>query len=292
MELFAHTVQLDRYGDLVEEGGSSPKSNFDSFFNAFVTVFIVLTGEDWNNIYYSYARDNYFVSTIFFYSLIVFGQLILLNLFLAILLDNFDEVEEEERKRRNKKKITETKNKVQGAITLKILNLFMESKKAELKNAQEKVKNHSSKSLDKFHLPDIKRKRVKSKFKRKDSDPFDSLNDIDMSREKLIDSHVGTVKRIEENKEPNLVTKKQFESHLNNLSAPKRFSIKSILKRVDTKKHKSTKNLPKLNFKNFFSMEPPKTLLANQKSRIQSYMVGVVVTLDQEKPDFSDFKRG
>jgi hypothetical protein len=34
----------------------------------------------------------------------VFGQLVLLNLFLAILLDNFDEVEEEERKRRNKKK--------------------------------------------------------------------------------------------------------------------------------------------------------------------------------------------
>jgi hypothetical protein len=250
MELFAHTVLLNEFGNLVEEGGTSPKSNFDSFFNAFITVFIILTGEDWNNIYYSYARDNYFVSTVFFYSLIVFGQLVLLNLFLAILLDNFDEVEEEERKRRNKKKIIETKKKLHGAITLKILNLFMESRKPELQDAQEKVKNQSSKSLDKFHLPEIKRKRVKSKFKQKESDPFDSLNDIDMSREQLIDSHVGTVKRLEENKETKLVTKKQSESNLGTIfDAPNRLSIKSILKPSEMKKHKSTKNLPKLNFK-------------------------------------------
>ena len=31
-------------------GAESPRSNFDTFLNAFVTVFQVLTGEDWNGI--------------------------------------------------------------------------------------------------------------------------------------------------------------------------------------------------------------------------------------------------
>jgi hypothetical protein len=99
MELFAYKVKLTPEGDLESDGnGKSPNTHFDEFLNAFITIFIILTSEDWNYVYYTYARNNYFVSTLYFYSLIVFGQLILLNLFLAILLENFDDVEYEERK--------------------------------------------------------------------------------------------------------------------------------------------------------------------------------------------------
>ena len=55
MELFAYKVKLDPEGNL-SSTGRSLTSNFDRFYNTFVTVFIILTGEDWNIIYYTYAR--------------------------------------------------------------------------------------------------------------------------------------------------------------------------------------------------------------------------------------------
>lgn len=120
MELFAYKVQLTPDGDLTSSG-TTPISNFDNFYDAFVTVFIVLTGENWNNIYQTYARDNFASSTIFFYSLIVFGQLILLNLFLAILLDNFDEVEEQDRMKKIHVKAKEHKAILGKALLFKAL---------------------------------------------------------------------------------------------------------------------------------------------------------------------------
>ena len=130
MELFAYKVKLDPVGNL-SSTGRSPTSNFDRFYNAFVTVFIILTGEDWNIIYYTYARDNYLVSTIFFYSLVIFGQLILLNLFLAILLDNFDETERKDRAMQRRQKALEFRSKIGLALMYKVLSIFkhLEDKK-------------------------------------------------------------------------------------------------------------------------------------------------------------------
>ena len=74
------------------EIGASPLANFDEFTSAFQTVFIILTNDGWSAIYYNYYRTaGAAISTIFFISLIIIGQKILLNLFLAILLENFDE---------------------------------------------------------------------------------------------------------------------------------------------------------------------------------------------------------
>jgi hypothetical protein len=72
--------------------------NFDSFTNAFITVFQVMTMENWNDIENSCLRSgvNIAISLIFLISWIFIGNYTLLNLFMAILLDGFESNEMEE----------------------------------------------------------------------------------------------------------------------------------------------------------------------------------------------------
>jgi voltage-dependent calcium channel L type alpha-1D len=90
MELFAYRVKFDE-NDVVDENGQSPRTNFDEFQYAIITIFIVLIGEDWNNVMYAYVRATNSLAIAFFMSLMILGNLVLLNLFLAILLKNFEE---------------------------------------------------------------------------------------------------------------------------------------------------------------------------------------------------------
>jgi|TARA_B110000305_G_scaffold241048_1_gene313599 hypothetical protein len=71
--------------------GSYPRANFNDPFNGVITVFIVLIGEDWNSSMYDHFRSEGYVAHFFFIILFILGNLILLNLFLAILLKNFEE---------------------------------------------------------------------------------------------------------------------------------------------------------------------------------------------------------
>jgi hypothetical protein len=47
MELFAHLVKLDPITKDIDRHGISPRENFDDFFHAFVSIFVVLVGDDW-----------------------------------------------------------------------------------------------------------------------------------------------------------------------------------------------------------------------------------------------------
>ncbi|XP_036926405.1 voltage-dependent L-type calcium channel subunit alpha-1S isoform X3 [Sturnira hondurensis] len=91
------------------------RSNFDNFPQALISVFQVLTGEDWNSVMYNgimaYGGPTYpgMLVCIYFIILFVCGNYILLNVFLAIAVDNLAEAESltsaqkakaEERKRR------------------------------------------------------------------------------------------------------------------------------------------------------------------------------------------------
>jgi len=92
------------------------RSNFDDFLHALLTVFQILTGEDWNSVMYSgiQAYDGPqkplgMVVSVYFIILFVFGNYILLNVFLAIAVDNLADAEsltksqkenEEEKKRK------------------------------------------------------------------------------------------------------------------------------------------------------------------------------------------------
>jgi hypothetical protein len=68
-------------------------SNFNTPFSAFLSVFIVLANDGWSKIYYDHYRVADPVSTtLFFFSLLVVGQFILVNLFIAILIENFNQL--------------------------------------------------------------------------------------------------------------------------------------------------------------------------------------------------------
>ena len=71
-----------------------------------MTIFIVIVGDDWTDIMYDHYRvmyttpgENPYVSVIFFMILYIFGNLVLLNLFLAILLANFDLSKDQEKEK-------------------------------------------------------------------------------------------------------------------------------------------------------------------------------------------------
>jgi len=80
-------------------GDNRIRQNFDSFINAFLTVFQIMTQENWHNILHLVYRSsvNKILSISYLVSWILIGNYIFLNLFLALLLDEFtsEEVEEE-----------------------------------------------------------------------------------------------------------------------------------------------------------------------------------------------------
>ncbi|XP_055714619.1 muscle calcium channel subunit alpha-1-like [Phlebotomus papatasi] len=71
-----------------------PRSNFDSFWQSLLTVFQILTGEDWNTVMYDGIQAYGGVASIgimaciYFIILFICGNYILLNVFLAIAVDN------------------------------------------------------------------------------------------------------------------------------------------------------------------------------------------------------------
>ena len=70
-----------------------PRHHFDDFFWAFITIFQVLTGENWNEVLYDGMRTKGDAACLYFILLVVIGNYIVLNLFLAILLDNFADMD-------------------------------------------------------------------------------------------------------------------------------------------------------------------------------------------------------
>ncbi len=76
-----------------------PPANFDTFPIALLTVFQVLTGEDWNEVMYhgiesqgGHRSGN--IYALYFIVLTLFGNYTLLNVFLAIAVDNLANAQE------------------------------------------------------------------------------------------------------------------------------------------------------------------------------------------------------
>ena len=81
-----------------------PRSNFDSLFRSAASVFQVLTGENWNTIMYDGMRSTggggetrwawaSWASALYFVSLVSIGTFVLLDFFIAILLNDFGQIE-------------------------------------------------------------------------------------------------------------------------------------------------------------------------------------------------------
>ncbi|CAG7818987.1 unnamed protein product [Allacma fusca] len=98
MQVFGGKFNFDSRAD-------KPRENFDSFAQSMLTVFQILTGEDWNEVMYlgilSYGGVNSIgiLASIYFIVLFISGNYILLNVFLAIAVDSLgdgSDVEKEE----------------------------------------------------------------------------------------------------------------------------------------------------------------------------------------------------
>ncbi|KAF7259787.1 hypothetical protein EG68_03429 [Paragonimus skrjabini miyazakii] len=78
-----------------------PRANFDGILQAMLTVFQILTGEDWNEVMYNGMRAYlgtpwYGVVVIYFIFLFIVGNYILLNVFLAIAVDNLNDDDDDD----------------------------------------------------------------------------------------------------------------------------------------------------------------------------------------------------
>ena len=73
-----------------------PRANFENFYSAVLTMFQVLSTENWNEVLTSSIRYHP-ASCIFLVVWIVVGNFVFMNLVLAILIRGFDESEEEEK---------------------------------------------------------------------------------------------------------------------------------------------------------------------------------------------------
>ena len=90
MQLFAGKLKYNEEGN-VDPDGDSPTLHFDTLWWAFYTIFTTMVGDNWNTVMYDCSRSvNFYTSSLYFVILIFFGQVIMINLFLAILLGNFD----------------------------------------------------------------------------------------------------------------------------------------------------------------------------------------------------------
>ncbi|XP_055877041.1 voltage-dependent T-type calcium channel subunit alpha-1G-like isoform X8 [Biomphalaria glabrata] len=80
------------------------RANFDNLLWSLVTVFQVLTQEDWNTVLYNGMAKTSTWASLYFVALMTFGNYVLFNLLVAILVEGFS-TEDEEKK---KEKIKET----------------------------------------------------------------------------------------------------------------------------------------------------------------------------------------
>ena len=90
MNFFAGKVKFNADGEVDLVNGEHDRANFDTIYEAALTVFKIMIGENWNSVMYNHMRATNPMSAIFFIALVIFGNIIMLNLFLTILLNNFE----------------------------------------------------------------------------------------------------------------------------------------------------------------------------------------------------------
>ncbi|KAE9028237.1 hypothetical protein PF005_g1940 [Phytophthora fragariae] len=123
---------LDRFWD-----GTAPRNSFDTLLWAAITVFQIITGENWNDIMYNTILGSGMLSCVYFISLVIFGDFILMNLFVALLLDNFGENGEEQAQEKE-----EEMNKLaqkMAVMNIRVAPITSENEWASMKDGEEGV---------------------------------------------------------------------------------------------------------------------------------------------------------
>uniref|UniRef100_A0A4W5NJT0 Calcium voltage-gated channel subunit alpha1 E n=1 Tax=Hucho hucho TaxID=62062 RepID=A0A4W5NJT0_9TELE len=109
-------------------------ANFDTFPAAIMTVFQILTGEDWNEVMYNGIRSQGGVksgmwSSIYFIVLTLFGNYTLLNVFLAIAVDNLANAQELTKDEEDEEAAFNQKHALQKAKEVGAMSSLMSSER-------------------------------------------------------------------------------------------------------------------------------------------------------------------
>jgi hypothetical protein len=78
------------FGNTIEGYPDGLRSNFDSFWQSNLTLFQCLSGENWTDVMYGYMEPYPWGAPIFFIMWTVFGNYVLLNLFIAVITENIE----------------------------------------------------------------------------------------------------------------------------------------------------------------------------------------------------------
>ncbi|VDO22682.1 unnamed protein product [Haemonchus placei] len=97
------------------------RMNFDTFPHATLTVFQILTQEDWNMVLFNGMAQTNPWAALYFVALMTFGNYVLFNLLVAILVEGFQESKEEEKRQQEedaKKKAQEEEDERKKELEL------------------------------------------------------------------------------------------------------------------------------------------------------------------------------
>ena len=86
---------MQLFGGKFATMANADRANYDNFNFAFLATFQILTTENWHNVLHNGMRAVGAQAAIYFVSCIFLGNFVMLNLFLAILLDAFEEESED-----------------------------------------------------------------------------------------------------------------------------------------------------------------------------------------------------
>ena len=114
--------------------GERSRAHFDTFLWSSLTVFQILTGENWNEVLYDGVKGAGWWSSIYFISCFLFGNYIVLSLFMAILLGNFEVVPPDEQDEAASAKV---RNKIK-----KVFLKFIKTVAYPVTCVTDKVKNY------------------------------------------------------------------------------------------------------------------------------------------------------
>uniref|UniRef100_A0A8C2PW83 Voltage-dependent P/Q-type calcium channel subunit alpha-1A n=1 Tax=Cyprinus carpio TaxID=7962 RepID=A0A8C2PW83_CYPCA len=131
---------MQLFGGQFNFEAGTPPTNFDTFPAAIMTVFQILTGEDWNMVMYDGIESQGgvrkgMVFSVFFIVLTLFGNYTLLNVFLAIAVDNLANAQEltkdeqEEEQAANQKMALQAAKEVAEVSPLSAANLSIAQQK-------------------------------------------------------------------------------------------------------------------------------------------------------------------
>ena len=67
-------------------GGEIPRTNYDSIINALLTVFVCMSGENWNDVWAESAHALGSWTAVYYVVLVFISNFVLLNLLIAVVL--------------------------------------------------------------------------------------------------------------------------------------------------------------------------------------------------------------